>query len=241
MSVIMEAPGNPNWMNFRIHLEALVVWTKWCTWRPWSTKFGVEHGCWDWVNPDIHLEAVTEQFERWTGREWLSELRDALGGHDQANLEIDQEPIIVWTSKPWSSKFENARGCHISGNWKAVSRWVWRWTWVPWYIEIRRVLGGSRSGGGGLGGRGEGSWDSIHLLPDNHGNVESWVRQDPPNDERWEMTERLGVRDSWSWNDVILSFWSTWCMVYLVYAVLGVCCISRMLYSVLAHNYGMER
>jgi len=33
----------------------------------------------------------------------------------------------------------------------------------------------------------------------------------------------------------------TWCMLYSVYAVLGVCCTRCMLYSVSTHDHDMER
>jgi len=39
----------------------------------------------------------------------------------------------------------------------------------------------------------------------------------------------------------VLGVCCTRCMVYSVYAVLGVCCSRCMLYSVLTHDHGMER
>jgi len=46
----------------------------------------------------MHLEAVIEQVWRFNCRPTLRELRDALGGHDQASLEIHREDVIeqVW-------------------------------------------------------------------------------------------------------------------------------------------------
>jgi len=39
----------------------------------------------------------------------------------------------------------------------------------------------------------------------------------------------------------VLGVCCTWCMLYLVYAVLGVCCTWCMLYLVSTHDHGMER
>ena len=84
---------------------------------------------------------------------------------------------------------------------EAVFEHVGRYTWRPWSIKIAEVLGGSRSGG-----RRDGSWDSIHWLTGNCGNVESWV-QHPPRDK---TLARYGRKS-------ILGWWK-----YSVYAVLGV-------------------
>ena len=39
----------------------------------------------------------------------------------------------------------------------------------------------------------------------------------------------------------VLGVCCTWCMLYSVYAVLGVCCTWCMLYSVLTLDHGMKR
>jgi len=72
---------------------------------------------------------------------------------------------------------------------------------------------GGLLGGGRFGGRHDGSWYSIHWLTCNCGNVESWVH--PPRDEKLAGSRRLSI--------------------------LGWCCTWCMLYSVLTHDYGMER
>jgi len=46
------------------------------------------------VNSEIHSEAVIERVWRCTWRPRLRELRDALGGHDRASLEMHFEAII---------------------------------------------------------------------------------------------------------------------------------------------------
>jgi len=49
-----------------------------------------------------------------------------------------------------------------------------------------------------------------------------------------EMTDWLGARDSWFWDDTVRGVCSTQCMLYSVYAVPSVCCTRCMLYSVYA-------
>ena len=46
------------------------------------------------MNSEMHFEAVIKQVWRCNWRWRLSELRDALGGHDQASLEIKLETEI---------------------------------------------------------------------------------------------------------------------------------------------------
>jgi len=95
---------------------------------------------------------------------------------------------------------------------EAVSERVWRCTWRPWSSVIGGVLGGGRSGGGRSGGRCDGSWDSIHWLTGNRGNVESSVQSGPPRDE-W--LSGSGRQSMFGWC-------SARCMQCSVYAVLGV-------------------
>jgi len=87
--------------------------------------------------------------------------------------------------------------------------WTQRCTGRLWSSEIGWVLGG-----GGFEGRRDGSWYSIHWLTCNFGNVESWV-QHLPRDEKLAGSGWL----------LILGWYCTWCMLYLV----------------LTHDYGMER
>jgi hypothetical protein len=42
----------------------------------------------------MHFEAVIDRVWRWTGRPRSSKLRDALGGRDRANLEMQLEAEI---------------------------------------------------------------------------------------------------------------------------------------------------
>jgi len=51
---------------------------------------------------------------------------------------------------------------------------------------------------------------------------------------RWERRDWLVVGDIRSWDDAVCDVGSTWCIWYLVYAVLSVCCTRCMLCSVYA-------
>jgi len=119
----------------------------------------------------------------------------------------------LYTWRPWSTEFGHALGGRDRVNSEmhseAVTERVWRCTCRLWLTKIGGVLGG-----GQFGGRGDSSWDSIHWLTCNFGNVESWV-QNPPRDEKLAGSGRL----------LILGWCCTWCMLYLV----------------LTHDYGMER
>jgi len=141
-------------------------------------------------------------------------------------LEAIMKRVERCTLRPWSSEFGDALAGRDRVKWEmlleAVIDRVWWCTWRPWSIEIGGVLGGGSSGGGRSGGRSDGSRDSIHWLTRNRGNVESWVQYGPPRDESW-----LAAGDSRSWDDPVLGVWSTRCMLYSVYAVLGVCCTRR--------------
>jgi len=186
--------------------------------HPLSLLNAILGGC-DRASLEMHLEAEIEWSERCTWRPWSSEFRDTLRGRDRVYWEMDLDAVIdrVWrcTGRPWSSKFGDALGGRDGVNSEmhseAVTERVWRCTGRLWSSEIGGVLGGGR-----FGGRCDGSWDSIYWLTCDCGNVESWV-QHPPRDEK--------LAGSGSRRLSILGWCSTWCM----------------LYSVLTHEYGMER
>jgi len=155
-------------------------------------------------------------------------------------LEMHVEAEIEWTERctwrPWSIECGDALGgrdrSSMEMRWEAVIERVWTCTWGQdrvnsemhsegvtervWRCTCRvwsSEIGGVL-GGGRFGGRRDDSWVSIHSLTCNCGNVESWV-QHPPIDEKLAGSGRLSI--------------------------LGWCCISCMLYSVLTHDYGMEK
>jgi len=122
---------------------------------------------------------------------------------------------------------------------EAEIEWTQRCTWWPWSIKIGGVVGGgwsggdqseggqsggSESGGGRSGGMCNGSWDSIHWLTRNIGNVKNWVQHGLPRAERLAGSGRHSI----------VGWCSTWCMQYSVYTVLGVCSTWCMLYLVYA-------
>jgi len=142
---------------------------------------------------------------------------DALGDGDRMNSEMHFEAGIERVGDALGGRgrvnSEDALGGHdrssLEMHSEAVTERVWRCTCRLWSSEIGGVLGGGR-----FGGRRDGSWDSIHWLTCNCGNVESWV-QHPPRDEKLAGSGRLSI--------------------------LGWCCTWFMLYSVWTHDYGMER
>jgi len=83
---------------------------------------------------DIHLEAEIEWTQRWTWRPGSSELRDALGGRDRANLEAIIKRVWRYTWWLWLSEFEDALGgcdrASLEMHLEAVMKWVWKSTWT---------------------------------------------------------------------------------------------------------------
>jgi len=155
------------------------------------------------VSLEMHLQAIIVLGWRYTWRPYLCEIRDTLGGSVVAGLEM-----------------------HLA----AVIERVWRCTWRPWSTRMGGVLGGGQAGGGSLGRRRDGSWDSIQWLTRDCCNVENWVQNGLPREERLAGSGRQSI---WGWCSML-------CMLYSVYAVLGVCCTWCMLYSRLTHYHGME-
>jgi len=175
---------------FQLHLEMEIQWAQRFTWRSWSRQFGDALGGHERVN----LQAIIERVWRCTWKAWSSAFGDALGGWDRVNSEDalggrDRSSLEMYS--------------------EAVTERVGRCTCRLWSSGIGGVLGGGR-----FAGRRDGSWDSIHWVTCNCGNVESWV-QHPPRDEKLAGSGRLSI--------------------------LGWCCTWCMLYSVLTHDYGMER
>ena len=158
----------------------------------------------DRVNWVIHSEAIIKPVWRGIWRPQSGKIGDTPGGCNRANLEMHLEAVIEL-------------GCEWARLWlsKAVIDKVWRCTCRPWSSEIGGVFGGSRSGGGGWGGRHDGSWDCIHWLTRNSGNVVHWVQHGLRRD--W-----VGAGDSRCCVDAVCRVCSTQCFLYSVYAVLGV-------------------
>jgi len=166
-------------------------------------------GAVDRVNSEMHWEAVIERVWRCTWRPWSCKP----AGCDRVSLEIHMEAVIerVWryTGRPRLCELAHRNRASLEIHLEAAIERVWTCTGGLWSSEIGGVRGGGR-----LGGSRDGSWDPIHWLTCNCGNVESWL-QHPPRDEKLAGHRRLSI--------------------------LGWCCTWCMLYSVLTHDYGMER
>jgi len=162
-----------DWASLEMHLKAVTerVWR--CNWRQWSCKFRDAPGGRDRVN----LKAVIESIWEDTCRPWSSTPRDALrdcnrssldictcrpwsydlGGRDRVSWEIHLEAKIVRTRRPRSCEFGGRNHASPEIQLVACIEWVWRCTSRPWSSDIGGVLGGGQSGGGGVGGRRDGS------------------------------------------------------------------------------------
>jgi len=114
-------------------------------------------------------------------------LNNIFGSCDRASLKMNLTAEMEWTQRytwrPWLSEFGHALGgrdrVNSAMHAAAVPEQVWRYTCRLWSSEIGGVLGGGR-----FGGRRDGSWDSIHWLTCNCGNVESWVQLLPRDEEQ---------------------------------------------------------
>ena len=106
--------------------------------------------------------------------------------------------------------------------------WVWRCIGRRWSHKIGGVLGGGLFGVGRVGGRRDGSWDSIYWLTCNWGNVESLAQQSLPWNERWKPGCEWWAVDPRK-------------MQHLVNAVLAVYCTWCMLNSVFTHDYHLVK
>ena len=129
-----------------------------------------------------------------------------------SNIEMYLEAVIkrVWRCtwrRCWSeleghdwASLEMHFDVMINGDWGST------WRWSIW--------------DGRSGGRLDGSWDSIHWLTRNRGNVESWVQQSPPRDERLPGSRRQSILGRSCTHGICCTRY----ILYLEYTVLGVCC-----------------
>ena len=99
MRCFLSTPGSPEYILHIVHSTSVTPGSLY-THRRFLT---------------IYLEAVIELVWRCTWRPRLSELRDALGGHDWSSLEMHREAAIEW---------------------------VWRCNWRSGLSELRDPLGG---------------------------------------------------------------------------------------------------
>jgi len=92
-----------NWV-WRLTWRPGSTWTKRCTWRQWSSKFGAAYEDRNCVK-----------------------LRDALGGHDWASLEMHLQVMMERVKR---------------GSWRPRLSWTMRCTWRPWLNRFRNVYRG---------------------------------------------------------------------------------------------------
>ena len=142
-------PGPPIWRRFGLDPDPNPKWRSGTVANTTNIK----------LNSELQMDAVIDRVCRWTWtprscwtlrctwKLWSSQFGDALGGRDCVTQKMHLEAVIER---------------------------VWRCTWRPWSSKIGGVLGDGWSGGTRLGGRCNGSWDSIQWLTCNRGNVEGW-------------------------------------------------------------------
>jgi len=98
----------------------------------------------DGVNSEIHSESMIEQVWRCNWRSRLSQLRDALGCHNRASLDMNSEAVIerVWKGnwRPRSSDLEDTlRGrnwASLEMHLEAMIKWTQRCTPRVWLSEF---------------------------------------------------------------------------------------------------------
>jgi len=151
----------------------------------------------------MHITATVDQLWRSDWKLWLSNLGDALGGHDSGTLEMPLEAVI----EP-----------------------IWRWTCRRWSTETGGVLEDRQSGGGSVGRRLDGIGDGGCSIPHNRPTVDDGVLHGLLRDD-WQAESRLQLilgRCSTQWMQfsvyAVLFECRNQCMLYSVNAVLGVCC-----------------
>jgi len=188
----------------------------------------------------MHWEAVIERVRRCTLRPWSSECDDALWGRDRARLEMQLEIENEWTQRytgrPWSSEFGHAPGSRDRVNSEmhserrsseftdALAAGYDRGRWEE-YLEVVDLEV--------VDGRHARCWNSIHRLV----NSKPWECDEVtlPLKLLWELAcgSRTVGRYAGSWSYIQGSTRNREnegttdnlrCMLYLVYAALGVCC-----------------
>ena len=184
LSELRDVLGGCNWASLVRHLEAKIEWTHRCTLSCISTELRVEYGGRDRASFGMHFEADIEWTHRCNGRPWLNGYGDAIGGRDRVNSGIHLVAVI-------------------KREWRCARAWL---------IKIGAELRGGRFGSSGFERRSNGSWDSIHWITHNVGNVENWVQHGALR-EQWDW---LGAEDSQSWDDAALGVCCTWCWLMII-------------------------
>lgn len=149
----------------------------------------------------MHNEAETAQGLRRPRKPRWSGLRNSLEGHKQATSEAIEWNIVeamiyqVWKYmwRPKSSILRGSPGGCNQASLEAIIKRVCRCTRRLCLIQIELLFGGGQVEGSRLNGRRRRILKlhfSSTLICEN---VECWVQQGPPSDDRWEIREWLGA------------------------------------------------
>ena len=163
------------YLSLSIYIYICSIWLltvvihNWRSTRKYQLSYGMAAcgGC-GFDNFELNLELVIALVWRWTWRLTSSELRAALVGCDQASLELHLKTVIVQICRWCWNKFGNLLGSQNLVNWDipldAMRTWFSRCAWRHLSIEIEAVHEDGPSGWCSMGGRSNGSWDSIDWL-----------------------------------------------------------------------------
>jgi len=247
---LRDALGGRDGVNLEEVIEQ--VWR--VTQRTWLSVFGDVEGGHDHAN----REAVIEWLWRCTLRLWFSKIGDALGSHERANLKEGIEWVWWCTLRLWLSKFQDALRCHDCANFVALIKWVLIYTRRSWSTELRDALSGlqlaslemhmeamieqdwRRSWRRSM--RGTPDADRSVLISEvscNRGNVTRWRNLSALRESGLVAVDLIG-RHTRSWiymQGATHNCANEWKRDNLGWKLYSRC----MLYSVLTHEYGMER
>ena len=96
-----------------------------------------------WEQFAVHLKITMVWTQRFTARPWSSNFGDALGGRNQASMEMHF--VIKWQSRctwrPWSYELGGCNRVNLELNLEAVIDRVWRCAWRPWSCMCVDALG----------------------------------------------------------------------------------------------------
>ena len=164
------------------------------------------------VKSEIHVDMVSVWIWRCICRPLSSEFGDALGGNDEASLEMHVEAMILRTWRPWWTEC----GHSLGGNNRLR---------LEQYLEVVDPEA--------VDGRNTGCWESIHRLVNLEQCQLDKVTVNLSSHGQQTGGGRSQARHTWSWSDVL---WQTctldtermsdhlrW-MLFLVYVIPGVYC-----------------
>jgi len=144
-------------------------------------KFWEDLGSRDGVNSEIHLKAISKPVQRLLSgrmyRPWFNKFENTCRGQDQVYSEGHLEAVIKQVWRPSLSEFADAFEDPA-------------WLRLNGYLEVVKWEG--------VDGTGDTDryWNCIHSITLSCENVECWVQQDPPSDDRPEIRDWLWAGES---------------------------------------------